>query len=482
MKKLGLLTAALIAAAPLTSAKGIAPVGVDSISFDRHGEYMMLDMNLDLTPTDVQSRRAQVLTPLIVSENGDTLSLPSVGVYGRQRYINYLRNDRAGLSRESETAFKASERPADFSYEAAVPFQPWMNGSQLLMRRRLFGCANCLIEERIDPVTTYFQVNPAIPEIIYFDAKDEGPVVESLEGAAYIDFIVDKTNIEPNYRRNPQELFKIQSTIDTVLNDKDVRITGVWLKGFASPESPYSHNTDLAIGRTKALKEHIRQLYNFDPDIIATDYEPEDWAGLRRFVVASNIDHKSEILELIDSDMAPDPKEALIKKRFPKEYKFMLDNFYPALRHTEYRITYEVKRFDDLDKIRQVMRPRPNRLTLRDFFLLGNACAPGSDEFNEVYETAVRMYPDNPVANINAANAALQRKDYVTAEKYLSRAGDSPEAVYARGSLAFSQGQYDKSESLMRQLPDMKAARDVLDEIARIRAHSQEKVSRISLD
>ena len=331
-------------------------------------------------------------------------------------------------------------------------------------------------------MTTYFQVNPAIPEIIYFDAKDEGPVVESLEGAAYIDFIVDKTNIEPNYRRNPQELFKIQSTIDTVLNDKDVRITGVWLKGFASPESPYSHNTDLAIGRTKALKEHIRQLYNFDPDIIATDYEPEDWAGLRRFVVASNIDHKSEILELIDSDMAPDPKEALIKKRFPKEYKFMLDNFYPALRHTEYRITYEVKRFDDLEKIRQVMRTRPNRLTLRDFFLLGNACAPGSDEFNEVYETAVRMYPDNPVANINAANAALQRKDYVTAEKYLSRAGDSPEAVYARGSLAFSQGQYDKSESLMRQLPDMKAARDVLDEIARIRAHSQEKVSRISLD
>lgn len=482
MKKLGLLTAALIAAAPLTSAKGIAPVGVDSISFDRHGEYMMLDMNLDLTPTDVQSRRAQVLTPLIVSENGDTLSLPSVGVYGRQRYINYLRNDRAGLSRESETAFKASERPADFSYEAAVPFQPWMNGSQLLMRRRLFGCANCLIEERIDPVTTYFQVNPAIPEIIYFEAKDEGPVVESLEGAAYIDFIVDKTNIEPNYRRNPHELLKIQSTIDTVLNDKDVRITGVWLKGFASPESPYSHNTDLAIGRTKALKEHIRQLYNFSPDIIATDYEPEDWAGLRRFVVNSNIDHKSEILELIDSDMAPDPKEALIKKRFPKEYKFMLDNFYPALRHTEYRITYEVKRFDDLDKIREVMRTKPSRLTLRDFFLLGNACQPGSEEFNEVYETAVRMYPHNPVANINAANAALQRKDYDTAEKYLSRAGDSPEAIYARGSLAFSQGNYDKAEQFMKELPDMKAARDVLDEIARIRDNNIEKVTRITLE
>ncbi len=481
MKKLGLLTAALIAAAPLTSAKGIAPVGVDSISFARHGEYMMLDMNLDLTPTDVQSRRAQVLTPLIVSENGDTLSLPSVGVYGRQRYINYLRNDRAGLSRESETAFKASERPADFSYEAAVPFQPWMNGSQLLMRRRLFGCANCLIEERINPVTTYFQVNPAIPEIIYFDAKDEGPVVESLEGAAYIDFIVDKTNIEPNYRRNPQELLKIQSSIDTVLNDKDVTITGVWLKGFASPESPYSHNTDLAIGRTAALKKYLNQLYNFKGDIISTDYEPEDWEGLRRFVERSNIDHKSEIIALIDSDMEPDPKEALIKKRYPEEYRFMLQTYYPALRHTEYRVTYEINRTDDINKIRETMRTKPSRLTLREFLLLGNACQPGSDEFNEVFETAVRMYPDNETANINAANAALQRGDYTTAEQYLSRAGNSPEAIYARGSLAFIQGDYDRAEQLMQDASSIPASRATLDEIARIRANKQQKVTKIEL-
>lgn len=476
------MTAAIVAASPAVSARGIAPVGVDSISFGRHGDFMVLDMGLDLRPTDVKSIHAQVFTPLVVSEEGDTVALPSVGVYGRQRYINYLRNDRAGLSRDSETSFKASERPDFYSYEATVPFSDWMDNSKLLLRRRLFGCANCLLEEKIDTITSYFTLNPEIPEIIYFEAKDTGPITESLEGSAYIDFIVDKTNIEPNYRRNPQELLKIQSTIDTVLNDKDVRITGVWLKGFASPESPYSHNTDLAIGRTKALKEHIRQLYDFPADIIETDYEPEDWEGLRRFVVNSNIDHKEEILQLIDSDMALDPKEALLKKRYPKEYKFMLDNFYPALRHTEYRITYEVKRFDDIDKIREVMHTRPNRLTLRDFFLLGATCKPGSDEFNEVYETAVRMYPDNPVANINAANAALQRKDYVMAEKYLSRAGNSPEAIYARGSLAFSKGDYDKAEEFMKQLPDMNAARDVLDEIARIRENQVEEVTHISLE
>lgn len=302
-----------------------------------------------------------------------------------------------------------------------------------------------------------------------------------LEGAAYIDFIVDKTNIEPNYRRNPQELLKIQSSIDTVLNDKDVTITGVWLKGFASPESPYSHNTDLAIGRTAALKKYLNQLYNFKGDIISTDYEPEDWEGLRRFVERSNIDHKSEILALIDSDMEPDPKEALIKKRYPEEYRFMLQTYYPALRHTEYRVTYEINRTDDINKIRETMRTKPSRLTLREFLLLGNACQPGSDEFNEVFETAVRMYPDNETANINAANAALQRGDYTTAEQYLSRAGNSPEAIYARGSLAFIQGDYDRAEQLMQDASSIPASRATLDEIARIRANKQQKVTKIEL-
>lgn len=132
----------------------------------------------------------------------------------------------------------------------------------------------------------------------------------SLSGTAFIDFPVNQTVIYPDYRRNTAELGKIQATIDSVRNDKDVTITSVWLKGYASPESPYKHNTQLAIGRTTALKKHIGLLYNFADNIIQTDYEPEDWAGLRRHVEQSKIDHRTEILALIDSDMEPDAKEA----------------------------------------------------------------------------------------------------------------------------------------------------------------------------
>lgn len=471
MKKAFIILYVLSLCSGLIQAKGVAPVGLDSVHLLRHGDFMVLDMMVDLQPTEVSSYKAQILTPLIVSDSGDTVAMKPIGVYGRQRYIVHERNSKYPLGAADEDIFKTSNRPSNLAYNAMVPFDEWMNTSRLVMRRSLYGCVDCLMDEKIDTIANYFQPDPEIPEIIYFPTHETGAKVDTLEGSAFVDFPVDKIVIYPEYRNNVRELGRIQATIDTVLNDPDVTITGVWLKGFASPESPYSHNTYLAKGRTAALKKHISQLYKFEDNMVDTDYEPEDWEGLRRFVVNSNIDNKEGILELIDSSLAPDAKEAAIKKKYPTEYKFMLDNFYPALRHTDYRITYEIMRFDDLDKIRQVMRTKPNRLSLEEFFLLGNACPPGSDEFNDVYETAARIYPDNPTANINAANAALQRLDYANAERYLSQAGNSPEAIYARGSLAFLRGNLDLAESLMTQIEYMDEAKDVLREIARIRAH-----------
>lgn len=91
------------------------------------------------------------------------------------------------------------------------------------------------------------------------------------------------------------------------------------------------------------------------------------------------------------------------------------------------------------------------------------------------------MYPDDPTANINAANAALQRKDFKTAEAYLTRAGESPEANYARGALAFMKGDYEKAEQLMRQVPSIPQSKATIEEINRIKENKIEKNNNIIL-
>ena len=435
------------------STRDITPgVSIENFNMNREGKYLTVEINLDLNKLNVDANRAVLLTPRLVNGT-DSLDLPSVGIYGRRRYYYYVRNGIGSISGENETVYRAAGKPDSVAYNNLAEYEDWMDGATLKFHRSDWGCCHEILAEYEGIVGRHREA--FFPELVFVQPKAEVMKSRSLSGSAYIDFPVDQTVIYPDYRRNTVELGKIQATIDSVRNDKDITITSVWLKGFASPESPYKHNTDLAIGRTAALKKHIGQLYHFADNIIQTDYEPEDWAGLRRYVEQSNIDHRTEILVMIDSDMEQDAKEAKIKRTYPEEYRFMLQNFYPALRHTDYRIDYNIRTFSEADEIRRIMAEQPQKLSLNEFYLVAGKYEPGTDEFTEVFNTAVRMFPNDEIANLNAANAAIRRDDFGTARRYLDKAGDSAEAVYARGALAVREGYIDTARRYLSKAKEM---------------------------
>ncbi len=444
MKKTLYILTALLGVGTVLQAQNrqtiVGDVSVSDIMMERNGAYMAVDMTLDLKKLQVDGNHAVLLTPRLVN-GSDSLDLPSVGIYGRRRYYFYVRNGESMLSGKDERSFKASEKPDNIAYHNLVPYADWMNGAILSLHRSDYGCCNTLLVEQKGNLGCH--VESFFPTLVYVRPAVETVKHRSLEGSAFIDFPVNQTVINPGYRRNMAELGKIQATIDSVRNDRDVTITQVWLKGFASPESPYAHNKELAVGRTEALKKYIQQLYKFGEGIISTDYEPEDWTGLRHYVEQTNLEHRTEILALIDSDMEPDAKERKIKRTYPEEYRFLLQNCYPALRHTDYRIAYDIRSYSNGKEIVRVMREHPQKLSLNEFYVAAQEYEPGTDEFADVFETAVRMYPEDETANLNAANVAMCRGDLDGAERYLAKAGDSPEAVYARGALAIRRKDYD---------------------------------------
>ncbi len=103
--------------------------------------------------------------------------------------------------------------------------------------------------------------------------------------------------------------------------------------------------------------------------------------------------------------------------------------------------------FSDPETILEVIKSRPQNLSENEFFVAASTLEPGSDEFTDVFETAVRMYPDNETANLNAANAAIRRDDFAAAERYLAKAGSSAEADYARGAFNVRSGDLDAARS-----------------------------------
>ena len=204
--------------------------------------------------------------------------------------------------------------------------------------------------------------------------------------------------------------------------------------------------------------------------LISTSYEAENWQGLRRYVEASSLDNREGILKIMDSALKPDAMEARIKAAYPADYRYLLTHCYPSLRRSDYRVEYVIRGYSDPEEIKRVMATRPQKLSLEEFYIAAASMEPGSREFDDVFETAVRMYPDDETANLNAANSAMKRGDMEGAARYLSKAGQSAEAVYARGVYAGLSGDYEEARRLFAraQAAGISGAADELKRIGNI--------------
>ncbi|MBP9998897.1 MAG: DUF3868 domain-containing protein [Bacteroidales bacterium] len=404
-----------------------------SITRDRSG--MHVNMDLDLSGVNVKTNRGVKVSPTIINGK-DTVSCASLVVYGRNRYYYYIRNDKPLTENEADKAFRKNDAPDTFQYADSFKYDKWMDGARLFVNEKEFGCCNKLIKDDTKgPLAVY--TNPAAilyyPQFIFVHPKAELVKARSLKRTAYIDFPVSQTVIYPSYRRNTTELSKIHESIDSLKSDSDITVNYLTLKGFASPESPYSNNTRLAKGRVEALKNYLLNYPQIPADSIRTDYEPENWEGLRKFVEASDITNKQGILNIIDSNREPDNKEAYLKKTYPVEYKYLLEECYPGLRRTDYAIGYVIRGYESIDDIRRVYAKSPEKLSSEEFFMLAESYSQDTPEFKDVIMTAVNFYPKDPVANLNAANIAMKEGRMSDAGKYLDKAGDSYDAIYTRG-------------------------------------------------
>ncbi len=449
--------ALMLAAAPDIAAQDTAGhdmATVKNAAMERNGN--LLTVSMDVTPAElgIKSNRAVLITPVIKKGN-DSLQLASVGLYGNRRYYFYVRDGRSMLSDGEETTYRMADAPDTVNYTTTVPFERWMNGSKLYVRRRDYGCCHTLLAESARTEIKRFPAQPdyweELPPFAYIRPQAETVKTRELSGSAFIDFPVNKTVILPDYRKNTAELGKIMGTIDSVRGDRDYTITSLSIKGYASPEGSYANNDRLAKGRTQALKDYVCRLQHFDAKTISTSHEAEDWAGLHRFVEKTNLKNKAGILSIIDGTLPYDAREQRIKALYPDDYAFIKDHCYPALRHSDYLIEYTVRQFSDVDEIKRLIKSQPSKLSLEEFYLAAQTYEPGSDGFNEIFETAVRMYPDDPTANLNAAYTAIGRRDLKRAGECLAKAGNSPQAIYARGVHALLSGNDAEARGMLEE-------------------------------
>ena len=345
-------------------------------------------------------------------------------------------------------------------------------GSPLDMRTNIkIGVTIALLGRKELPITpvapivydTRLRTVPTLP----FKLPDpEDTKIRTIQGRAFLDFPVNETVIYPRYRRNPEELQRLNKTIENALFDKSFKVQRVVLHGYASPESPYSNNTRLAKGRTQALKSHVCRKFGIDESIVQTHYTPEDWDNLRTFIetngesrrVKGNVwyeregivetpvmpqyvtDSRKELLDVIDLEMDLDEKEAMLKKvDGGRPYNWLLRHVYPGLRHTDYIIEYVVRHYP-VKEARRLIYTHPEALSTEEMYLVAQSYEEGCDGWLDALLIAARQYPEDKTANLNAACGCVETKRFTDARKYLKKAGSTPQAEYLKDVMDAMEG------------------------------------------
>ena len=418
-------------------------VNVENLKFVNDHGVMKISYDINFADVNLGKDQQIIYTPVLRADD-NSIDFPKIVLNGRNVAIREKREPKRRISDATTLIYKKGETLTIHRLEE-TPYQKWMELCEFCIAEDLCGCGELQDQDR--RCVGEFDNRPApTPRMTFVTPKAEAVKARAEKGSAFVDYVVNKTNILPDYRNNRREIAKIVATIDLVKNDPNVSITEINIHGYASPEGSYANNTRLADGRAASLKEYVKSLYTLPDRLFTSNATPEDWDGLRRLVEASDLPEKNEILALIDDkNLDPDFRDNEIRRRFPQTYQFMLREWYPGLRHSDYTVSYVVRPFT-VEETREMMRKNPRQVSLNEMFLVAQTLEPGSPEFNEVMEIAVRTYPDDETANLNAACAALNGKNWDKASTYLAKAGNSPEADHARGVLEMNLGNYDAAE------------------------------------
>ncbi|WP_455963084.1 DUF3868 domain-containing protein [Bacteroides bouchesdurhonensis] len=432
---------------------------LSDVTLWQQGESLYVGMTMDMKNLTVGSARSLSLVPLL-TDGQHNVPLQEIIINGKRREKAYIRG--LAMNQQEPTAIIVPYNKREtLNYTQVIPYQPWMANASLQLVETLCGCGNyqeMTAQELItnDVSTEAKRLSAMSPLVAYIQPTVEVVKKRSEQYEAHLDFPVNKYVILTDFMNNHSELVNIHSMFDKIQNDKNLTVTKISIEGFASPEGPLAFNEQLSKKRAVALKDYLVKNEKVPANVYNVTFGGENWDGLVKALEASSMKDKETFLNIIKntSDDAK-RKQEIMRVGGGVPYRTMLKEIYPGLRKVNCKIDYTVINFD-VEQGRIIIRENPKYLSLNEMYQVANSYPKGSKDFANVFDIAVRMYPNDPVANLNAAAVALSMKDLNTAVKFMEKADHATaEFLNNTGVYNFLNGDIQRARAAFEQAAQM---------------------------
>ncbi len=282
---------------------------------------------------------------------------------------------------------------------------------------------------------------------------------------ANIMFLIQQTNLRTS-ELNSTEMNELRAALKDVATDYENKVLDdIQISAYASPDGGVMLNDGIAVVRemntAKQMKQELKKA-KLD-GYIDSEYTAEDWEGFKELVSQSNLPDKELILRLLSMYTDPEEREQQIKN-ISSVYAELANEVLPKLRRARITLNYQIIGRSD-EQIQAQYAENPAELSLEEI-LYSSILTENEAEQADIFNTAIRLYPNDYRAYNNLGVMAYKKGDYATAAEYFAKAENvakaAPEVMVNLGYLELLEGDVSEAETYMTKGVDAKAGDEAL--------------------
>ncbi|WP_319504054.1 DUF3868 domain-containing protein [Bacteroides graminisolvens] len=446
---------------------------------------LQVNMGVSYQNLKLPSDESLTLTP-VLQTSGQSLELPSILLNGPLKQKVYNRSQVLSKGKKTQGTNAPSVVIKDdhgsarhFSYKVQIPYKDWMKDAVLVLRTEECGCNGkpaLTMEDKIAdamplPASRTSEVSKEI-DYQYLNLTNVVSLSQSPDTLNVSRGVISLYK-EPNLSKlsadklDHEIYFRLREAMNSLQKRNGVTVKELAITGYGAPDGNYRKNEKAGSLRALALKDHLRENYLAGNLPIRVSWVAEDWDSIRTLVAGSDMPLGHAVSDIINTvELTKGRERMLMQLADGTSYRYLCDRIFPQVRRLEYAISYTERNMETAEG-RRLFEMGSRSLKLSEFFAVAQSYPKGSNEYNDAFDLAARLFPDSPEAAINAAAVALSKRDAVKARAYMGKHATLPIAYNNMGILYLLEGNRDKAEVYLQMaaaagVPQAKEALELL--------------------
>lgn len=228
--------------------------------------------------------------------------------------------------------------------------------------------------------------------------KDQFQKIIKQQEEAAIYYLINSANIRSK-EMTSEEMTKLQTYIKETASKENMKLNGVDVKSYASPDGAYDWNEKLANKREsssfaflkKQMKKDNVEQYK-DDEFFKKYIVAEDWEGFQKAMTESNIQDKELILRVLEMYSDPEVREREIKN-IASAFTVVADQILPKLRRSLFVVNAELIGKSD-DELKTLAKSNPAELNVEELLYSATLFDNAGDKL-AIYQACINQYPND---------------------------------------------------------------------------------------